>query len=222
MPHQSWKIRSSEELFRSGIFCLRRDQCELPDGRIMPRYYVLEFPDWVNVVPVTADGQIVLVEQFRHAAGETTIEIPGGSMDPEDLAKNLSGEASGAGLATEPGSRPGFGRRRGPEFERAVERAAARELIEETGYEAERLIYLGAHLPNPAMQSNRMHTFLGVGCRKVAEPSPDPFEDIVVQLKSWPELLESVRSGAVNHSIVMASLLLALPELAITKATSPF
>jgi len=41
-------------------------------------------PDWVNVVAVTAKGQVVLVRQFRHGTGQTTLEIPGGAVDPED------------------------------------------------------------------------------------------------------------------------------------------
>jgi ADP-ribose pyrophosphatase len=41
-------------------------------------------PDWVNVVAVTARGEIVLVRQFRHGTGRTTLEIPGGAVDPED------------------------------------------------------------------------------------------------------------------------------------------
>jgi 8-oxo-dGTP pyrophosphatase MutT (NUDIX family) len=45
---------------------------------------VLEAPDWVNVVAVTAAGEIVLVRQFRHGTGEATLEIPGGAVDPTD------------------------------------------------------------------------------------------------------------------------------------------
>ena len=72
-----WKKLASQELFAAGVFKLRSDRCELPDGRIMPNYYVLEFPDWVNIVPLSDDNQIVLVEQYRHATGE---------IDPRKLA----------------------------------------------------------------------------------------------------------------------------------------
>jgi ADP-ribose pyrophosphatase len=181
MSIHKWKVLGSKELFSSGIFRLRTDECELPDGRVNPRYYVMEFPDWANIVPVTEDNQIVLVEQYRHAAGETTLEIPGGSTDPR--------------LKEDPAA------------------AAERELLEETGYRANEIRLIGSHRPNPAMQNNFMHTYIGYGCRKVAEPTPDPFEDIRVVTKTIPELYELITSGQLTHTIVVASLLYALPHL---------
>jgi len=49
-------------------------------------FYVLDSGDWVNVVAVTADDRIVLVEQYRHGVGRATVEIPGGMVDPEDAS----------------------------------------------------------------------------------------------------------------------------------------
>lgn len=63
---------------------MRMDLCELPDGRKHPGYYVMEIAPWVNVIPVTHDGQIVLIDQYRHAAGEHFLEIPGGMIDPDE------------------------------------------------------------------------------------------------------------------------------------------
>ena len=177
----SWKVLSTKEIFRTLFFRLRTDKCELPDGRVMPNYYVMEFPDWVNIVPVTEDGQIVLVEQFRQAAATTCLEIPGGSIDPR--------------LNEDP------------------KRAVLRELLEETGYVPDDLRLAGVHRPNPAMQNNRMHTYIGYGCRKVEEQDLDPFEDIRVVTKPIPEVIEMVLNGAIDHSIVVASILYALPAL---------
>ena len=72
-----WKTLESKELFSSGLFQLKSDRCQLPDGRVMPRYYVMDFPDWVNIIPVTEQGEIILVEQYRHASGEIHLELPG-------------------------------------------------------------------------------------------------------------------------------------------------
>lgn len=176
-----WKVLSSRELFKAGFFRFRSDQCELPDGRVMPNYYVLEFPDWVNIVPVTDDNKIVLVEQYRQASGEVCLEIPGGSTDPK--------------------------------FKEDPKVAALRELAEETGYVPEDVRLVGVHAPNPAMQNNRMHTFVGFGCRLVTQPQLDPFEDINVVTKSIPEVVDMIFTGKINHSIVVASLLYALPTL---------
>ncbi len=180
MP-RAWKVLSSKELFKTGVFRFRSDTCELPDGRVMPNYYVLEFPDWVNIVPVTEDGKIVLVEQYRQAAGDTFIEIPGGSMDPR------TGEDA--------------------------KRAALRELVEETGYVPDDLRLIGVHHPNPAMQANKMHTYIGYGCRPLEKQNLDPFEDITVVVKEIPEVIDMILTGGITHSIVIASLLFALPVL---------
>jgi ADP-ribose pyrophosphatase len=176
-----WGVLASDEIFRAGFFRLRKDRCELPDGRVMPNYYTLEFPDWVNVVPVTEDGKIVLVEQFRHSLGESGLEIPGGSTDAAD------------------GGDP--------------KRAALRELREETGYVPDEIRLVGKHAPNPAMQNNFMHTYIAYGCRKLQEPEPDAFEDLRTVVLSIPEVISHIISGKIRHSIVMASILIALPAL---------
>ena len=58
-----WKVLSSEYLIRKPWLTARRDSLELPDGRIMPEYYVLEYPDWVNVIATTKDGKFVMERQ---------------------------------------------------------------------------------------------------------------------------------------------------------------
>ena len=79
-----WKVLSSEYLFNDRWFKVRKDVCESPEGKIIDLYYVYEFPTWVGVVPVTENGEIVMVKQYRHALGEVCIEIPGGCVDDTD------------------------------------------------------------------------------------------------------------------------------------------
>lgn len=79
-----WKLLSSEYLFKDLWFTVRKDRCETPSGTIVDPYYVYEFPTWVTAVPVTEDGKIIMVRQYRHALGEVCIEIPGGCMDDTD------------------------------------------------------------------------------------------------------------------------------------------
>jgi ADP-ribose pyrophosphatase len=79
-----WKTLSSEYLFKDLWFKVRREKCETPDGKIIDPYYVYEFPTWVGAVPVTADGKIIMIKQYRHALGEICIEIPGGCVDDTD------------------------------------------------------------------------------------------------------------------------------------------
>lgn len=84
--------------------------------------------------------------------------------------------------------------------------AAARELVEETGYEPETMRLLGQVYPNPAFQSNTCFLYLADGCRLVREVSLDAGEDILVELWSWPALLAAVRSGEIQHALMIAAL----------------
>lgn len=79
-----WKILSSQYLFSDLWFKVRKDKCEAPGGKIVDPYYVYEFPTWVTALPITEDGKIVMVRQYRHALGEVCLEIPGGCVDDTD------------------------------------------------------------------------------------------------------------------------------------------
>ena len=46
------------------------------------QFLKLDCPDWVNIIAVTNERQMVLVEQYRHGTDEMTVEIPGGAVDP--------------------------------------------------------------------------------------------------------------------------------------------
>jgi 8-oxo-dGTP pyrophosphatase MutT (NUDIX family) len=79
-----WKTLSSKYLFTDNWLTLRADTCETPQGKLVTPYYVYEFPDWVMAVALTWDGKFILERQYRHALGVTSIELPGGCVDPTD------------------------------------------------------------------------------------------------------------------------------------------
>ena len=81
-----WKTMASHQLFNETWMKIRVDTCEKPDGTIVSPYYVYEFPEWVTAVAITKEGEIVLERQYRHALGETGLEIPGGCIDPTDVS----------------------------------------------------------------------------------------------------------------------------------------
>lgn len=81
-----WPLVRSEIRGHYHVFNLRRDFKTSPrTGREM-EFHVLECPDWVNVIALTPDRQIVLVEQYRHGTDSVDLEIPGGVMDATDAS----------------------------------------------------------------------------------------------------------------------------------------
>jgi ADP-ribose pyrophosphatase len=84
MHNLKWKLLSSEYIHKGPWATLRTDRCEMPGGRIMPDYYVLEYPNWVNAVALTEEGKVLFVRQYRHAAGIVSLEIPGGVIDGDE------------------------------------------------------------------------------------------------------------------------------------------
>ena len=69
--NMEWKTLKSEYIIRRPWLTARRDTVELPTGVVNDEYYVLEYPDWINVIAVTPDGRMVFVRQYRHALGQT-------------------------------------------------------------------------------------------------------------------------------------------------------
>jgi 8-oxo-dGTP pyrophosphatase MutT (NUDIX family) len=166
-----WRRLGALRLQSCRIFDLDSVRFEPPDGRDARDFYVIEAPDWINVVPLTEDQRVVFVRQFRFGANALTLEIPGGMCD-EGESPRVS---------------------------------AIRELREETGYHTEDLVDLGWVHPNPALQSNRCHTFLARNVARVGDPAPEgdeAFEIVTLPLADVPGL---IRDGAITHALVIAA-----------------
>jgi 8-oxo-dGTP pyrophosphatase MutT (NUDIX family) len=79
-----WPLLSNEPLGAFKVFSVRRETLRSPrTGRPHP-FYVLDCPDWVNVVALTDRNEAVLVRQFRAGTHSVTLEIPGGGVEPHD------------------------------------------------------------------------------------------------------------------------------------------
>jgi ADP-ribose pyrophosphatase len=76
----TWAVRNDEVIAETPFFSVRREQCRTPAGGELD-YYLIDTADWANVVAVTEDLDLILVRQYRHAAREVTLEIPGGKLD---------------------------------------------------------------------------------------------------------------------------------------------
>ena len=99
-----WRVVSSEHVRADRWISLRADHCVTSDGIEVGPYYVLEYPDWVHVVAISARQEVLFVEQYRHAFAGVTLEIPAGRMDPADASPEETGrrelrEETGAAAA---------------------------------------------------------------------------------------------------------------------------
>ena len=171
MP-RPWTVLDTEQVQDCTVFRVHRDLVRAPRSGEAHSYWRLEAAEWVNVVPVTDDGHVVMVRQWRHGTREITLEIPGGIVDP--------GEAPAT--------------------------AAAREMLEESGYGGGELIPIGSVSPNPALFTNRVYSFWARGVAPIAEIENHGQEETVVELVPLADLDRRVREGDIQHALVIAAL----------------
>lgn len=76
-----WKALATEPLQDCAVFRVSRTRARSPRTGRVGTFFRIEADTWVNVVPLTDDGQVVLVRQYRHGAEDLTLEIPGGIVD---------------------------------------------------------------------------------------------------------------------------------------------
>jgi len=79
-----WVVEESRITYEDQWLKVRTDRCINQSGKVVDPFHVLEYPEWVNVVALTAAGEIVLVRQYRHGVKQILLEIPAGIVDPED------------------------------------------------------------------------------------------------------------------------------------------
>ena len=88
---QPWEKISSTPAGNFRIFTIRSDKKISPRTGKEHDFYVIESVNWVNVIAITRDQQLVMVEQFRHGSDTVELEIPGGMMDPHETSAVTTG-----------------------------------------------------------------------------------------------------------------------------------
>lgn len=154
------------------------DTIETPDGRKHERDVVLH-PGAVAVVAILPDGRILLVRQYRHAAGTVLVELPAGTLD-----RLADGSIEDPAVA-------------GP-----------RELSEETGYRAANWRRLGAFWTAPGFASERMTLYLATDLTPDPDHhGPDPDERLLVESLTLPELLARVEKDEIHDAKTLIGVL---------------
>jgi len=86
-----WKVLSSEYVSRKFWYTVRREELQLPNGTVIPEYWINEYRPWVNVVAVTENDDVLMVRQYRPGLGSVHFEIPAGTTDAEDTDIEIAG-----------------------------------------------------------------------------------------------------------------------------------
>ena len=175
---QPWQTEGSSYLIKNPWLTVRQDAVRLPNGGFMPDYFVFEYPNWVNVIAVTPDNQLILVRQYRHGIAGVHYELCAGTVDPADGDLDM-------GLLL----------------------AAQRELLEETGYGGGSWHLFMSLSANTGTHTNLNYTFLATGITWQQPQQLDSTEDITVHLVSPEQALAIIDSGQMPQAMCAAPLL---------------
>ena len=84
---EEWVQTSSEIVGAFPVFEVRRNKCIRPSDKRTADFYVIGSPDWANVIARTSEGELIMIEQFRHGTEEMNLELAGGIIDKGEEPK---------------------------------------------------------------------------------------------------------------------------------------
>jgi ADP-ribose pyrophosphatase len=171
MPRAKAKTLKSTMIYNGPVFGVRQDEVLEPWG-VRATRVMITHPGSVVVLPVLADGRVVLIEQYRHAARQYLWELVAGRIDHGETVKQ----------------------------------AAARELLEETGYRAKRITEFLDVFPTPGFLEERMHILLAEGLI-AGKAQPEEDEKITTRAYTIPQLKRMMQTGRLRDGKSIAGIL---------------
>lgn len=173
---REWKLEGEKPVADCRVFKVKLRTFVHPDGR-RGDFYVNESADWVQVAPIIRDEKSGKIRTVLVKQFRFGIQ-------------KMSWEFSGG--IVENGESPA--------------KAAARELLEETGYSGGKPKILASYSPNPAIQNNLAHFAVLEGCKKTSTTDWDENEEIETRLVDVDKLDSMVKSGKITHAIAINSI----------------
>ncbi len=174
----AWDILDTETIAKTPRFDLIKESVRLPNGKIKD-FYLTKHGDSAIIMPITTDGKIVLLNEYRHPCREKLLSLAGGHLEEGDNPQD----------------------------------AAERELMEETGYTADRFEFVQAIYADPPRTGRKWHFFIGHNAQLVAKQDLTEFEDLEIVLMSPAELIDALRRGMVTNLPDMGLMYLGLQKL---------
>ena len=173
---REWKLEGEKLVADCRVFKVKLRTFVHPDGR-RGDFYVNESADWVQVAPIIRDEKSGKIRTVLVKQFRFGIQ-------------KMSWEFSGG--IVENGESPA--------------KAAARELLEETGYSGGKPKILASYSPNPAIQNNLAHFAVMEGCKKTSTTDWDENEEIETRLVDVDKLDSMVKSEKITHAIAINSI----------------
>jgi ADP-ribose pyrophosphatase len=167
---RDWPIISREQIGDFRIFRLTKKKVRSPRTGEIREVQALQFPDWVLILALTPQEEVVMVRQYRHGIERVCLELPGGLVDPAD--------DSPAG-------------------------SARRELLEETGYQTDKLMLMGECYPQPAILSNKCFFYLAQNATEVQPQQLDGGEDIEIIKVPLKDIPAKIENREIDHGMVL-------------------
>jgi 8-oxo-dGTP pyrophosphatase MutT (NUDIX family) len=167
---RDWPVISREQVGDFGLFSVIQKTVRSARTGEIREAQAIQFPDWVLVLALTPQEEVVMVRQFRHGTEQICLELPGGLVDSGDDSPEL---------------------------------CAQRELLEETGYQADEVVLLGECYPQPAVLTNKCLFYLAQNAVRVQTQNLDAGEDIEILEVPLKEIAAKIRNEEIDHGMVL-------------------
>jgi ADP-ribose pyrophosphatase len=184
-PQNEWITEADRTLLESPIMSVHELSCRSSEDSRSMKFYTLKSRDWCNIIPITEDGKVILVKQFRIGVARHTLEIPGGVADPTD------GDIQTTALR---------------------EMTEETGYVPLPGAQCKRL---GSVYSNPAIQNNRTYSLIVGPVRKERNQNLDPGEMIEIIEVPFSEIPKMLLDGRIEHGLMLNTfffLLMGAPE----------